>query len=71
MYTNAVLGEGKCVLSREVSLLQGVLLERFHSILQMCRCIMPILDGGSPQCSLIATVPSFVVGINWHTASFY
>ena len=30
MYTSTVFGEGKCVLFREVSLIRGVLLERFH-----------------------------------------
>ena len=30
MYLNAVVGEGKCVLLREVSLFQGCPLERFR-----------------------------------------
>ena len=38
MYTNAVLGEGKCALFREVSLIQGSFLERFHCI---TRCQWP------------------------------
>ena len=29
MYTSTVLGVGKCVLFREVSLIRGVLLDRF------------------------------------------
>ena len=34
MYTSTILGEGKCFLFREVSLIRGVLLESFH-----CTCM--------------------------------